>query len=273
MVWRIKNHAFFLLILNKNDFLVMANTGETKMAEQVPSNDKATIFRREFDEFMVKHQFSEDTNAIALREKVVEWLRYSTGGDLVVEGFSAGVGKMFSEVFENQLLKEKVDQLILKVATLEATAARVEKLEQENKTSAGRVEKLEQENKTFAGRVEELEQENHLLQRRLTSLEDDKTEKSLNISISDLGRMYAKYVIVPLLPKFLGSSLPSNDDGQMTAADFDKWIDPLACQLGVDLKLLMERIKVRNLDSHCDIRSVQKQSAFLSTIPIKAKIS
>ena len=128
---------------------------EKKMAERVTLNeeDKATIFRKEFDELMMKHNFCDDANATALRDKVVEWLRFSSGGDLVVEGFSAGVGKMVSEVFQNQLLKEKVDQLILKVATLEATTARVGKLEQEN----------------------------HTLRKRLTSLEDDKTEKSLNV--------------------------------------------------------------------------------------------
>jgi len=225
--------------------------------EQVTNEDKATIFRKEFDELMRNHNFIDDPNAITLRDKVVEWLRFSSGGDLVVSGFKAGVGKMVSEVFQNKLLQEKVDQLILKVATLEATAARVGKLEQEN----------------------------NILRERLTSLEDDKAEKALNITISDLGRMYAKYVIVPLLPKFLGSALPTNklwgefceqyrnkeddvDEGHLTPTDFDKWIDPLVSQLGIDLKLLMTRIKLRNLNSHCDIRSVPKQKSFLASIPL-----
>ena len=95
------------------------------------SEDKANIFRKGFDELMMKRGFADDNDAIALRDKVVDWLHLPSGGNLVVEGFTTGVGKMVSEVFQNQVLKEKVDQLILRVATLEAaSAARVERISQ-----------------------------------------------------------------------------------------------------------------------------------------------
>ena len=132
---------------------------------------------------------------------------------------------------------------------------------------------------SISEKLEKLEQQNKTLQQRLTSLEDDKTEKSLNITIADLGRMYGKYVITPLLPKFLGSSLSKNklwgafceeyrnkevdvDEAKLTPQAFDLWISPLARQLKVDLKLLMERLfLLRNLDSHCDIRSTRAAEA------------
>ena len=118
----------------------------------------------------------------------------STQQGLVVEWLVVDLRRMVSEVFQNRLLKEKVDQLILKVATLESSL---------------------------------------------------------------IGTICEQYM----------NKEDGVDESHLLPVDFDSWIDPLARQLGIDLNLLMERIKPRNLDSHCDIRSAPKQSAFLKTIP------
>ena len=236
---------------NKTDKMENRGTSsDTAMELPGEMSERARYFTEKFDALMEKYKFETDQNAISLRKKVVAWLNSS--GDLVVPRFVDAVGKTVDALFDNASLQTEVKRLISTVAT------------------------LENENGALNRRVVELEE-------RLLSLELEREERDLNITTSDLSRMYAKYVIVPLLPTFLSTPASNDywgrfcekyreqeadvDDGNLTAVDFENWLKPLTSQLTVNLKLLMDIIKRSNSDSHSDICSAKKQKDFIASLP------
>ena len=230
---------------------------DMEVSQTVPMEDRAAYFRQKFDILIEKYGMQDDSEAVSLRDTVVQWLDSTrASGDLVVSGFVDGVERTVSAMFDNASLQNEVKQLISTVAMLKS------------------------ENEALEGRIGQLEAQNQDLSARLIGLETEKRSKYLNIIISDLGRMYAKYVIVPLLPKAFGATTTTwgnfceqyrnmesdVDDGVVLPADFAAWIKPLTDRLTINLELLMGIIQLRNSDSHADIRSAKKQNDFIASL-------
>ena len=232
------------------------NYSDTAMELPGEMSERARYFTEKFDALMEKYDFKTDQNAILLRNQVVAWLNSS--GDLVVPGFVTGLQAGIEQFFGNKILKKEVNQLLSEVAELKT------------------------ENKNLNGRIASLEAEREESKARLASLEAERDARDLRVVISDLGRMYATYVVVPLLPSCLGLNAGKEtwkrfcetyrdkeadvDDGVISRDDFQLWLQPLSEKLTVDVELLMDAIKQRNLDSHTDIRSATKQQAFIQRV-------